>query len=937
MRKLYGRLALMLQGVLMFTGLFFFLTLHPKTTELLAKVLIEENGVLYSHIEGTLFTGFDLYDVRYQKAFFAKEVGIDYSIFKLISPVPTIEKISMRGGKIYPDRFEPSESNEPSQAHVALPPIVVNTIEMKRCAVYVPERIGFDVKAERFRWFENHVEIPDITAYIVSPYASGKLRGKLHDFKIEADGHVSLSKSYEKTAKKVLKKIPTSLPVHLSINEERLLADTHMKRPVRLKEANVSIGSLALDFRYFFEENYFKATASYRVATTALDADINQSLIFTPSLAYASKLTGEIVRTTHPVPAREFHADAAGDESVIVADLFIGAYTLGLYSTDYRNFALQARARPHRIDYIEHLPELFSHQTVSMEANATLKAVPQPLLKGIVQLDGNYSSSRSFVEIEPGSFLVRATVAPKNIAGGIWETVPPMFKTDIHAYIYYSENNKLFNISTKKSYLTLFEKEKRVKGWANIGSLTLDVKGNIEPDDTIDLNFYTHIDSLYALMQELEIKSDVIVDAEVESRFSVRIADWLSLHYETDIPWYLVQPDSQTVYYGLDSKLIGGINGEEITIDRYRIGFKDRHFEQDRVSYFHFDEDFKFYIDRFAILDTGEVQGTFDLQAMQGDFHFDGENMHYSGAEGNVTANAGIDANISSDLIDVEGDVEILDAKINYMPKKEYTVSDEDIIIIQDIREPSHTKKSLNIHIFSRKPLEYRIPMVHVRFKPDITIWKEAYKPMTLLGIVRVVDGAIDVEDKHFDILPSEIYFRGAYPINPYFDLHFLYEFDFNKFHIYVSHTLADPVFLFSSEPPMSQNDIMSYILFGTPADETFKASRNASASVATMLLGFGIKNAIGSATGLKFDTFNILDTKEGGLGIEIGKRIGKHMRIIYRNDTLSSFIIQYTLSRSIRVDIDVRETGQGINVLYIKDFRDLGFFRTHEGEEKSR
>jgi autotransporter translocation and assembly factor TamB len=212
--------------------------------------------------------------------------------------------------------------------------------------------------------------------------------------------------------------------------------------------------------------------------------------------------------------------------------------------------------------------------------------------------------------------------------------------------------------------------------------------------------------------------------------------------------------------------------------------------------------------------------------------------------------------------------------------------------------------------------------MVEVAFRPDVTIWKEPFKTTVLLGIVLIDEGTIDVEDKHFVVEPSEIYFAGAYPPNPYLDLHILYELDFNRFNIYVSHTLTDPVFLFSSEPPMSQNDIMSYILFGTPADESFQGGGNPSNTVAAMLLGLGIKNAIGAATGIKFDTFNIINTDNGRFGVEIGKRIGKRFRIIYRNDTLSSFILQYTLSRSVRVEVDVKETGQGINILYVKDFR---------------
>ena len=932
MRILYKRFALGLQGMLMATGLFFYVTLHPKTTEYIARKALAENGIGYSRIEGTLYTGFDLYDVRFQKALFSKHVALHYSIFRLLSPVPTIGEIVVQNCRIYPDRFEMNKTRKSGSGDIVLPPIVVQKIRIEKCDIFSPERIGIDLVAENLRWFGTDVSIPSFTTSLRTPYAHGTFKGNLHDERIEADGHLSLGKKYRKMAAGYLGNIPKSIPVKLKADLHGLKASTRISSPITLKETNLSIDRFALDFDYLMKENYFTAKAKYHLKSPEVEADINQSLLFTPSFAYATKIEGEILQTTYPLPSRRFEADAAGDTDVVTADIYMGAFSLSLYSTDYNRYAIQMKAKPHKIEYIEHLPAIFSHQTVSMDANATATISPKPLIKGVVQLDGNYSSSKSFIEIRPESFLVRASVKPKDIEGGIWETVPPMFKSQINTYIYYSKSNKLFNVSTPKAYLTLFEKEKKVKGWANIGSLTLDVAGRIEPDDTIDLDFHTHLDSLHALMEDFGIKSDVIVDAEVNSRFNVHIAERLSLRYETEIPWYLIQPDSQTVYYGLDSKLAGGIKGDEISIDRYDIGFKDRHFRQERPSYFHFDENYRFYIDRFSVLDTGDVHGVFDPGKLEGHLRLDATKMHYIGPEGNVTANAAIDANISDEIIDVEGEVELTEAKITFMPKKEYTVTDEDIIVIQDIKEPSHTKKSLNIRIYSNRPLEYDVPMIHLHFVPDVTVWKEMGKPTVLLGIVRVKDGTIDVEDKHFEIQPSEIYFSGAYPINPWLDLQIQYELDFNRFTIYVSHTLADPVFLFSSDPPMSQNDIMSYILFGSPADESFQGSRDASTSVATMLLGFGLKNAIGSATGLKFDTFNILNTEEGGFGIEIGKRIGKRFRIIYRNDTLSSFIIQYKLSRSVRVDVDVKETGQGINVLYIKDFRGLGLFNRKWG-----
>lgn len=77
----------------------------------------------------------------------------------------------------------------------------------------------------------------------------------------------------------------------------------------------------------------------------------------------------------------------------------------------------------------------------------------------------------------------------------------------------------------------------------------------------------------------------------------------------------------------------------------------------------------------------------------------------------------------------------------------------------------------------------------------------------------------------------------------------------------------------------------------------------------------------LNESTSVKFDTINILTNKEGTLGYEIGARLNKRIRIIYKNDTISSLILQYSLSKSLRVDVDIKETGQGVNIIYAKDF----------------
>jgi translocation and assembly module TamB len=89
-------------------------------------------------------------------------------------------------------------------------------------------------------------------------------------------------------------------------------------------------------------------------------------------------------------------------------------------------------------------------------------------------------------------------------------------------------------------------------------------------------------------------------------------------------------------------------------------------------------------------------------------------------------------------------------------------------------------------------------------------------------------------------------------------------------------------------------------------------------------MLGAGLKGLIGGATKLQIDTMNILTTKEGGVGFEVGARLNKDLRVLYKNNAASSVLLQYTVNQWLRLDADIHELGQGINAIYIKDFHDI-------------
>jgi hypothetical protein len=79
----------------------------------------------------------------------------------------------------------------------------------------------------------------------------------------------------------------------------------------------------------------------------------------------------------------------------------------------------------------------------------------------------------------------------------------------------------------------------------------------------------------------------------------------------------------------------------------------------------------------------------------------------------------------------------------------------------------------------------------------------------------------------------------------------------------------------------------------------------------------------ISDTTGIKVDTLNILNSQNGGLGFEVGTQVSDRLRILLKNDVEFSAILQYKLNRWLRLDVDVKETGQGVRVIYVKDMRD--------------
>jgi autotransporter translocation and assembly factor TamB len=356
-----------------------------------------------------------------------------------------------------------------------------------------------------------------------------------------------------------------------------------------------------------------------------------------------------------------------------------------------------------------------------------------------------------------------------------------------------------------------------------------------------------------------------------------------------------------------------------LLVKNYFFRYHEHDFYSKRASHIRFDKDFNIDLEEVWLYESVLVEGFVHRENLEGNVTLKSESFTYSADDAELKARVDLAVNFTPKVQKIEGNITLLEGLIRYKPRKDYLINDEDIVIIQNIKEQKKRHLFVNVQVDTLKPIAYKIKDVNLMITPELTLFEEPGSAFGVLGVVTIHEGDVSYSGKKFILDKSEIYFNGSSVINPQLNLNLhYYTVDYADIEIYVTNTLEDPVVIFSSKPSMSQNDIMSYILFGEPASTLFVSSSETSKS--SLLLAGGIKQLINGSSFVQVDTLNILTNKEGTLGYEIGTRFNEKIRIVYKNDTASSITLQYSLSRSLRLDIDIRETGQGVSVIYVKD-----------------
>jgi translocation and assembly module TamB len=903
-----------------------FLVSSSEVVQYLAQKYLKENSIEYTKVEGSILEGVVFYDLKYADAVTIKTLKVKYNLLMLFLPVMRIQEIKTKDMYINVKNLA-ALSGEGDKKSIL--PFYIAKLQLKDTQVVLNnDSVSFTLNASNVH-YHDALDVKKLSVLLLSSYGEINIDANIVSDRLKGNASFEAENSFSKKYLNFVQGIPEKLIFDLDATQQKIFLRSHVNKITLVEDQNLSINDMDIGLTYFVEENYFKLNSEYKLSYKDFESTLNQSAIFTVDGCYSSELNATLIKQPIELPFKSLSADIAGNSNNIVVNLKAGPLKLDLHSQDYNSFIVHGESKHLSLSFMQNLPDILKKNVISISSDAVVNISPFSVI-GTFFADGLYCKSSGDFEADKEGSLIQATINPKP-ESDIWKKYP-IDKFSPLKVIFYKQNQAdVLYLHANLFDLTLFKKDTQLMGWGSLGSSTFEAKGSVGAEQETKIELTANVASVNTLLSELGLFSadeKIFYDAQIGINTTVTMAKNIKVKTRLYVPWYTLTLDDKKSYSGKNGFVESTIIDRKIVIDSYSTDFMGHKIYSKKPSILSIDDNGTIEFKEFWIYDNLLLKGTVNPLHKKGNLRLKSDRFKYEGAEGNVTIKADIRASFEENgTQNLEGTVTLLDGVVTYLPSEDYSVSDSDVIIIQEIKPHDESKRFVSIHIDSIKPIRYKVKDIDIKFTPDFTILKENDSKFKLYGMVTIDQGEISGGGKEFTFDKSEIYFYGGDPINPYLNLNLHhYTINYIDIEIFITNTLASPVLIFSSKPAMSQNDIMSYILFGEPASSLFEGSAEGTtkASVNSLLLGTGLKQIFNEAAGVKVDTLNILTNKEGTLGYEIGVRFSKQIRMVYTNDAISSVILQYSLSKSVRIDVDVNEAGQGVSIIYIKDFKDF-------------
>ena len=399
----------------------------------------------------------------------------------------------------------------------------------------------------------------------------------------------------------------------------------------------------------------------------------------------------------------------------------------------------------------------------------------------------------------------------------------------------------------------------------------LSVKSNISDIQ----NLIDKIESLYKIKLP-NIEGQIIVDLKRYKNGLIEVF-LKSPHIKYFSKESVINIDTVKINFTVDKELNIVLNRYEFKIDRNE--YMDT-FYADKKSFLTIEKG-KILIKEFWINDDILLKGSYNIADEKANFTLDAQSYNFKNKDFDLLFDTNLKFTYGEEQLEVKGVIDIFGNAINYEVVGSDIVEDADIIIIEDMLEEEESalkNLKLEIKVNSKKELKYIGKDTNIEFYNDLSIVKNYNSDVMITGMTTITKGYYQMEDKYFILNESHIYFSGD-PKKPLLDIKANYEKDEYVIHIFISGSTEEPIVNFTSEPYLTQQEILSLILF----DGT--GSSNGGGAEAYTLLGGTFAKGLIKSLGIDVDHLLLGTDANDDLSFEIGRRVSKNITVIYQHE----------------------------------------------------
>ncbi len=214
---------------------------------------------------------------------------------------------------------------------------------------------------------------------------------------------------------------------------------------------------------------------------------------------------------------------------------------------------------------------------------------------------------------------------------------------------------------------------------------------------------------------------------------------------------------------------------------------------------------------------------------------------------------------------------------------------------------------------------------LNIRMGGELTMRKPPGGFFLLFGEMEAKKGWVLFQNKPFQVERGTFTFPAIPAIDPDLDILASYKVPDYTTYIKIGGNLSQPTLEIYSEPPLSQEDVLSVILFGRPASELTEGQDQALKMAGAQLVAEFAAARLGQAFPVDAIFVHAGESPEER-GVGFGKYINERLYLFYYHhfgkEQAEEFKLRYELDKEFSVEAGQDEEGQGgLDVFYSKPY----------------